>query len=59
MYEGSWLYRDTYLYTATDYIMEKQHVQYKKRLLLKVTIHHLKSDLIYNMDHMRVSGTKP
>ena len=27
----------------------------KKSLLLRC-IHHLKSDLIYNMDHMRISG---
>ena len=31
---------------------------YKKRLLLRC-IHHFKSDLIYNMDHMRISGTEP
>ena len=34
------------------------HVQYKKRLILRC-IHHLISDLINNMDHMRISGTKP
>ena len=28
---------------------------YKKRLLLRC-IHHFKSDLIYNMEHMRISG---
>ena len=33
-------------------------LQYKKRLLLRC-IHHFKSDLIDNMDHMRISGTKP
>ena len=32
--------------------------EYKKRLLLRC-IHHLKSDLINNMDHMRISGTEP
>ena len=31
---------------------------YKKRLLLRC-IHHFKSDLIYNMDHMRISGIEP
>ena len=31
---------------------------YKKRLLLRC-IHHFKSDLIYNMDHMRISVTEP
>ena len=32
--------------------------RYKKRILLRC-IHHLKSDLIYNMDHMRISGNEP
>ena len=31
--------------------------QYKKRLLLRC-IHHFKSDLINNMDHMRILGTQ-
>ena len=31
---------------------------YKKRLLPRC-IHHFKSDLINNMDHMRISGTEP
>ena len=30
----------------------------KKRLLLRC-IHHFKSDLINDMDHMRISGTEP
>ena len=34
------------------------HFEYKKRLLLRC-IHHFKSDLIKNMDHMRTSGTEP
>ena len=33
-------------------------VWYKKRLLLRC-IHHSKSDLINNMDYMRISGTEP
>ena len=33
-------------------------IEIKKRLLLRC-IHHFKSDLINNMDHMRISGTKP
>ena len=33
-------------------------LKYKKRLLLRC-IHHFKSDLINNMDHMRISGTEP
>ena len=32
--------------------------EYEKRLLLRC-IHHFKSDLIYIMDHMRISGTEP
>ena len=31
---------------------------YKKRLLLRC-IHHFKSDLMNNMDHMRISGNEP
>ena len=31
---------------------------YEKRLLLRC-IHHFNSDLINNMDHMRISGTEP
>ena len=33
-------------------------LQYKKRLLLRC-IHHFISELIYNMDDMRISGTEP
>ena len=33
-------------------------LKYKKRLLLRC-IHHFKSNLINNMDHMRISGTEP
>ena len=33
-------------------------LKYKKRLLLSC-IHHFKSDLINNMDHMRISGNEP
>ena len=42
-----------------DLINEKKYswLQYKKRLLLR-SIHHFKSDLINNMDHMRISGTE-
>ena len=32
--------------------------QFEKRLLLRY-IHRFKSDLINNMDHMRISGTEP
>ena len=33
------------------------YLKYKKRLLLRC-IHHFKSDLINNMDHMHISGTE-
>ena len=33
-------------------------VKYKKRLLSRY-IHHFKSDLIYNIDHMHILGTEP
>ena len=33
-------------------------LKFKKRLLLRC-IHHFKSDLINNMDHMRISGDEP
>ena len=33
-------------------------LKYKKRLLLRC-IHDFKSDLIWNMDHMHISGTEP
>ena len=33
-------------------------LKYKKRHPHRC-IHHFKSDLIYNMDHMRISGTEP
>ena len=35
-----------------------KQLKYKKRLLLRC-IHHFKSDLINNMDHMRISGNEP
>ena len=40
--------------TDTHQVVEIQ----KKRLLLRCE-HHFKSDLINNMDHMRISGTEP
>ena len=43
------------LYTNSTYII---WLKYEKRLLLRC-IHHFKSDLINNMDHMRISGTEP
>ena len=33
-------------------------LDYEKRLILRC-IHHFKSDLINNIDHMRISGTEP
>ena len=35
-----------------------EYLKYKKRLLLRC-IHHFKSDLINNMDHMCISGNEP
>ena len=46
---------------CSNYIMYKGGIiygKYEKRLLLRC-IHHFKSDLINNMDHMRISGTEP
>ena len=40
------------------YIIFQSLFEYKKRLLLRC-IHHFKTDLINNMDHMRILGTKP
>ena len=35
-----------------------KYSKYKKTLLLRCT-HHFDSDLNYNLDHMRISGTEP
>ena len=35
-----------------------KYLKYKKRLRLRC-IYNFESDLIYNMDHMRISGTEP
>ena len=43
--------------TSVLYISYVLEYKYKKRLLLRC-IHHFKSDLINNMDHMRISGTE-
>ena len=48
-------------YTIVLLVLLKSMVhtlKFKKRLLLRC-IHHFKSDLINNMDHMRISGTEP
>ena len=39
-------------------VCRESHLLYERRLLLSC-IHHFKSDLINNMDHMRISGTEP
>ena len=39
-------------------MFEQKPKENKKRLLLRC-IHHFKTDLINNMDHMRISGTEP
>ena len=41
------------LFYCYEYMLE-----YKKRLLFRC-IHHFKSDLINNIDHMRISGNEP
>ena len=53
----TWLHvpSGTHWFTSSD---THQVVEIKKILLLRC-IHHFKSDLINNMDHMRISGTKP
>ena len=40
------------------FTVSPQTVRYEQRLLLRC-IHHFKSDLINNMDHMRISGNEP
>ena len=43
------------LYTVDLQYMHLQHqFEYKKGLLLRCIHHFFKSDLIYNMDHMRI-----
>ena len=46
------------LYMLDRRVLNEPYYQYKKRLLLRC-IQHFISDLIYNMDHMRISGTEP
>ena len=38
---------------------DPQATQIYKKRLLPICIHHFKSDLINNMDHMRIPGTEP
>ena len=45
-------------WSTSSYTRQAKKLNYKKRLLLRC-IHHFKSDLIYNMDHMRISGNEP
>ena len=62
-YESTEVNRRTWLHvpsrnhwsTSSD---TRQVVEIKKRLLLRCK-HHFKSDLINNMDHMRISGNEP
>ena len=42
--------------TCPPVVTITKKLKYKKRLLLRY-IHHFESDLINNMDHMRISGT--
>ena len=43
---------------AVIFCLSNLYLKYIERLLLRC-IHHLKSDLINNMDYMRISGTEP
>ena len=49
-------HEETYLWKSTPIL--KSTLKYKKRPPPRRT-HHFISDLIYNMDHMRISGTEP
>ena len=49
--------KQIYVYVL-EFLRELFVKKYQKRLLLRCK-HHFKSDLIYNMDHMRISGTEP
>ena len=52
------VYVSRLLYHFCVYRFETFQLKYKKRLLLRC-IHHFKSDLINNMDHMRILGIEP
>ena len=42
------------------FVWKANEVKFKKRLLPRCTcMHHFKSDIINDMDHMRISGTEP
>ena len=47
-----------YFFKELRAIEARHYLKYKKRLLFRC-IHHFKSDLINNMDHMRISSTEP
>ena len=60
-HESTEVDRKTWLYVLSVTLWSTsrnthQVVEIQKRLLLR-WIHHFKSDLINNMDHMRISGT--
>ena len=40
-------------------MFKQNRVGYKKKTSTKMCIHHFKSDLINNIDHMRISGNEP
>ena len=48
-------------YICRIFILKQSYCKYRKRLLPRCNnnIYHFKSDLIYNMGHMRMSGTEP
>ena len=45
-------------YICKIFVLKQSYCKYRKRLLLRC-IHSFKSDLIYNIGHMRISGTEP
>ena len=62
-YESTEVDRRTWLLMPSETLWSTssdthQVVENKKRLLLRC-IHHFKSDLINDMDHMSISGTEP
>ena len=56
--EGIARYHLLQIAVLRNWVEHLRRVEYEKRLLLR-SIHHFKSDLINNMDHMRISGTEP
>ena len=64
-YESTEVNRRTWLHVPSGTLWSTssdthQVVENKKRILLRCrSLHHIKTDLINNMYHMRISGTEP